>query len=277
MLVFVGSLAIALIATNVLRWKGNLSWTFGIGGGIFIGLIAGVFVWMVTSFFGNLHPFILLILDGLFVIIIFWAFIAVRFYRDPERAVPAQKGIFVAPADGKIKYIKKIKKNEIPLAVKGNRTIAVDEITKTSSISEDGFQIGIVMSILDVHINRSPIAGKIVFQQHTPGLFLSLKNLEAIIENERNTFVVDSGEFRVGIVQIASRLVRKIDRYKQEGDLVKIGERIGMIKFGSQTDLIIPQNVRVTVREGEQVYAGETVVAELVNNASGDEDSVYYI
>ena len=263
MLIFTGSLGIALIATNVLRWKGNLSWTFGIGGGILIGLIAGVFVWMITSFFGNLHPFILFILDGSFVIIFFLAFIAVRFYRDPERAVPTQKGIIVAPADGKIKYIKKIKMNEIPLAIKGNRTIAVDEITKTSSISEDGFQIGIVMSILDVHINRSPVTGKIVFQQHTPGLFLSLKNLEAIIENERNTFVIDSGEFRVGIVQIASRLVRKIDRYKQEGDSVAIGERIGMIKFGSQTDLIIPKNVHITVHEGEQVYAGETVVAEI--------------
>lgn len=266
LLAFGGSLAIALIITNVLRWKGDLSWAFGIGGGLLTGLIAGTIVWIIKYFFDNPDPFFFIIFDVFIAIFVFLALLAARFYRDPERAIPARKRIFVAPADGKIKYIKEIKKNEIPLAVKGKRNILVDEITKTSTISEDGFQIGIVMSILDVHINRSPISGKIVFQQHTPGIFLSLKNLEAIIENERNTVVIDTGEFRVGIVQIASRLVRKIDSYKNEGDSVSIGERIGMIKFGSQTDLIIPKNVHITVHEGEQVYAGETVVAEIMDS-----------
>lgn len=117
------------------------------------------------------------------------------------------------------------------------------------------------MSLLDVHKNRAPIAGTVVFNHHIPGPFLSLKQDGGIIKNERNSMVIDNGRFRVGIIQIASRLVRQIVTYKRPGEPVGIGERIGMIRFGSQTDLIVPDFVTLSVIEGDQVYAGKTVLA----------------
>jgi phosphatidylserine decarboxylase len=124
------------------------------------------------------------------------------------------------------------------------------------------------MSILDVHVNRAPVTGTITFVKHTSGLYLSLKKFEAFVQNERAAFLIDAGGFRIGIVLIASRVVRKIVEYKKEGDQVKAGERIGMIKFGSQTDLIVPSTVKINVREGDKVYAGETVICTLTQEHS---------
>jgi phosphatidylserine decarboxylase len=120
------------------------------------------------------------------------------------------------------------------------------------------------MSFLDVHVNRSPLSGTIEEARHIPGRFLSLKRPEALTQNERALTVMRVGPHAVGVVQIASRLVRRIVSYVSPGDTVKVGQRIGMIKFGSQVDLILPTELgaQIQCRVGQQVHAGLTIIAE---------------
>ena len=123
--------------------------------------------------------------------------------------------------------------------------------------------LAFAMNFLDVHVNRSPMSGKITLAKHIQGLFLSLKKQEALLQNERALTVIDNGSFKVGIVQIASRLVRQIVAYLQEGQLVSCGERIGMIRFGSQVDVVLPNlpSLVVNVVPGMKVKAGLSVLA----------------
>ena len=137
------------------------------------------------------------------------------------------------------------------------------EFTSENFISGKGIQIGVAMSFLHVHVNRSPINGKIIKIKRVSGLFNSLKHLSSLLENERVFTQINSGNFKLGIVQIASRLVRRIDSYKKEGEVVSIGERIGIIKFGSQVDLLIDkQDIKINVKVGDEVKAGLTILAE---------------
>ena len=119
------------------------------------------------------------------------------------------------------------------------------------------------MTPFDVHKNCSPIAGKIILNKHIPGKFLSLKEPKAIIENERNTLVIKNDHITIGIVQTASKLVRRIDSYVKQGDEIKRGEWFGMIRFGSQVDLIIPATCKVNVEIGQQIYAKSSIIASL--------------
>jgi len=120
------------------------------------------------------------------------------------------------------------------------------------------------MNILNVHVNRAPIGGRVVFQKHTKGKFISLRRQEAAILNERVTTIIHSGTFKIGLIQIASRLVRRIVSYVKEGDTLQIGQRIGIIKFGSQVDLIIPkiENLEIKVKQGNEMLAGVSLIAE---------------
>ena len=118
------------------------------------------------------------------------------------------------------------------------------------------------MTPLDVHKNCAPVEGKIVLNKHFDGEFLSLKHEEALRRNQRNTIVIDNPRGKVGVVQTASRLVRRIVTYKKENDTVSKGEWYGMIKFGSQVDLIIPASCKVMAAIGQQVYARKTLIAK---------------
>jgi len=251
--VLIGALAIATVCAIALSWKAGLSLHTSVFWGFIIGFMAYIFV---DLLFPDI-PFIQSLLIVTFIIIILGiSIIGIRFYRDPDRIPPINKHVIVAPADGKIKYIKKIDGNSIPVAVKNDRSIKLEDFTKTTFEIQNGYSIGIGMSIFDVHVNRAPVTGKITMITHFPGSFLSLKKVEALLENERTSFIFDTGEFKVGIVLIASRLVRKIVSYKKVGDAVTAGDRIGMIKFGSQTDILIPDGGTVLVKEGQQVFAG---------------------
>ena len=117
------------------------------------------------------------------------------------------------------------------------------------------------MTPFDVHKNCAPISGEIILNRHFSGKFLSLKDEASRVENERNTYVLANDTVKVGIVQIASRLVRRIDSYVKEGDKVRQGDWLGMIRFGSQVDVIIPENYRVLIDVGRQIYAAETIIA----------------
>jgi phosphatidylserine decarboxylase len=188
-----------------------------------------------------------------------------RFYRDPERTPPPGEGAVVSPADGVVVYVRRSTAGALPVATKQGRAYALHELVRTPLKSDDATVVGIALSFLDVHVNRAPIAGAVTAQRRHPGRFASLKDPAAVFENERSTTVLDAPGLQVAVVLIASRLVRRIVGYVREGESVALGQRIGVIRFGSQVDLVLPDrdDVQVTVRPGQRVVAGETVVANV--------------
>jgi phosphatidylserine decarboxylase len=139
----------------------------------------------------------------------------------------------------------------------------VDELQRTGLEDCELWLVGISMVFTDVHVNRAPIAGRIVLVKHQPGQFCSLRLPEAVNLNERQTMVFDNGRFQVAIVQIASRLVRRIEAYVGIDEHVTLGQRVGMIKFGSQVDIILPVRwvPALLVTVGQRLIAGESVLA----------------
>ncbi|MGK7393545.1 MAG: phosphatidylserine decarboxylase [Candidatus Cyclobacteriaceae bacterium M3_2C_046] len=192
-----------------------------------------------------------------------FSFTMIRFWRTPKRITAAKDSEILSPADGNVIYIKKIDPGETPISIKKRRISKLDELTKTELLQTPCWLIGINMTPFDVHKNCAPIQGMVILQKYFAGKFLSLKENTALAENERNTFVFKNNNIVVGIVQIASRLVRKIDVYVNQGQLVQRGDWVGMIRFGSQVDVIIPSRCKVLVKEKDQIFAGQTVIAEL--------------
>jgi len=185
----------------------------------------------------------------------------IRFWRTPKREIHAKKNEIVSPADGNVIYIKKIEQNNIPISVKNGEISSLKELIKTDLIKQPCWLIGINMTPFDVHKNCAPIDGEIILNKHTKGKFFSLKVIESEVENERNTIIIKNDKIQVGFTQIASRLVRKIAVYKKEGMYVQKGDWLGMIRFGSQVDVIIPINCDIKVNLKEQIYAGKTILA----------------
>jgi len=263
LIIFITSILIAMIISNFVAIKGFLGIKVGIGGGLVVGTVSGFITTSIYFLIHELNFFIIAIIE-IFTIIFVGIFgVMLLFYRDPERMPPDENGIIVSPADGFIRYIRKFERGTIPEAIKGKSNISIKEIAKTDLIDGSGYIIGITMRILDVHVNRAPISGKVIFQRYIRGKFMSLKSAESDVLNERNTIIIDTGDFRVGVVQIASRTVRRIESYVKIGDNVRIGQRIGMIKYGSQTDLIIPhiEGLKILCKEGENVYGGISIIA----------------
>jgi len=136
-------------------------------------------------------------------------------------------------------------------------------LTHTALHERDAVVVGIAMSFLDVHVNRAPIAGRVVLSRHFPGRFGSLKRPETVFENERTTTLIAGSRLEIAVVQIASRLVRQITSYVRDGQEVNLGQRIGIIRLGSQVDVVLPQrrDLCVLVGEGDRVTAGVSVIA----------------
>src|SRR5260370_4019648 len=162
------------------------------------------------------------------------------FFRDPKRQVPTEKGIIVAPADGRVTLVK-----------------------RAGSLDAESL-VSIFLSPLDVHVNRSPIAGEIVDVAYKRGRFLMATNARARMLNEQNTLTIRSHELTVKCTQIAGILARRIVCWKRAGERVECGERFGMIKFGSRTDLTIPGSVELLVEEGMHVKAGVTIIGRVM-------------
>ncbi len=186
--------------------------------------------------------------------------------RDPERTAPAEDGIVIAPADGTIKYVKRIEAGRIPYAEKNGKRVSITDSTKDFELSE-GWLIGIWMSFLVVHIQRVPISGVVEAQRYyASGRFLDPHLQEgADYENERNIVAIRNEAFPAPIlvVQIASIMVRRIVSFLEVTSSVTIGDRLGLIRMGSQVDIAIPhtETLNLTVAEGDKVRAGETVIA----------------
>lgn len=196
------------------------------------------------------------------VVGIAFSFTMIRFWRTPKRKIRATENEIASPADGNIIYITKLETNEIPVSIKKGIQATLSEVTQTNLLSTPCWLIGINMTPFDVHKNCAPIDGKIILNKHIKGEFRSLKDANAIVKNERNTLVIQNKKLTIGIVQTASKLVRRIDSYVKEGDAINRGDWFGMIRFGSQVDVILPQGYKPDVSIGQQVYAAETIIAK---------------
>lgn len=202
------------------------------------------------------------VLNPGFVVGVAFAFTMIRFWRTPRRKIVAGPDEIVSPADGNVIYITRVEAGEVPVSIKGKRFSRLEELTKTDLLDKPCWLVGINMTPFDVHKNCAPIDGQILLNRHFDGKFLSLKEAQALTENERNTYVIGNDQLKVGIVQIASRLVRRIDSYVKEGAGVSKGDWLGMIRFGSQVDVILPIDFEVNVKLKDQIYAGETILAK---------------
>jgi phosphatidylserine decarboxylase len=165
------------------------------------------------------------------------------FFRDPERAIPAGAGLVLSPADGKV--------------------VLVEAAPADNALSPGAQQISIFLSVFDVHVNRAPIAGIVEKVHYHKGEFLPAFDHKASLRNEQNTVTVKDGETRVVFKQIAGLIARRIVFRKQPGDRVERGERVGLIRFGSRVDVLLPASAKIAVRVGDRVSGGSSVLAEL--------------
>lgn len=163
------------------------------------------------------------------------AVFCLNFFRDPERSVPAGPHV-VSPADGKVVSVKR-------------------DTPETTRIS-------IFMNVFDVHVNRSPISGRIAQVRYQPGQFMAANRELASSRNEQNMITVEAADTSVTFTQIAGLIARRIVFYKRAGDEVRQGERVGLIKFGSRVDVFLGPEWELTVREGTRVSAGTSVLAK---------------
>jgi phosphatidylserine decarboxylase len=233
---------------------------------IVLGLISAVLSVSIYSLF--VIPLIIhaIIITPFIVFILFMGLFFFRFFRNPKREIPGGANDIVAAADGRIIYIKELEVNQTPVSVKKMRVANISEITKTDILEQPCYLIGTAMTLFDVHYNRAPIDGTIVLVKHTDGTAIGLNTPSSTLTNERNTVVIkrDDG-IMAGLVQIAARGVNRCIVMAEQETKVKRGEIIGKIRWGSQTDLIIPRNCEILVREGEQVHAGITIIARLLD------------
>jgi phosphatidylserine decarboxylase len=190
-------------------------------------------------------------------------------FRDPERRAPERGDVIVSPADGRVIYVRTAPPGAVPAPDKNGRTSALAELEGTTLSDGTSVVIGIAMNLSDVHVNRAPMAGRVILVEHVHGSFGSLRDPENVLTNERVTTIIEDENLQVALVQIASRLVRRIVTFVSEDGALRLGQRIGAIRFGSQVDLIIParQDVRLTVQVGDRVIAGRTIAAVITSRA----------
>jgi len=183
----------------------------------------------VALFLGWRLAGIFLLALGLFV---------VYFFRDPERVPPATPGIVVSPADGRVM-----------------------EIVKESWDGPTGQRISIFLAVWNVHVNRSPLAGRITKVEYRPGKFFMAMRSRASGENEQNVIHLQTERGEIAFKQIAGWIARRVLCWKSPGDTVGLGERIGMIRFGSRMDVWLPEDAEIVARPGQDVAGGVSVLA----------------
>lgn len=163
------------------------------------------------------------------------------FFRDPRRQPPTDSTLVVAPADGRVTRVKKVE----------------DSNERSATV------VSIFLSPLDVHINRAPIAGKVTDVSYTRGKFLMATDENASLVNEQNALTIEGEQITVVCRQIAGILARRIICWKRAGERVALGERFGLIKFSSRTDVLLPANVEIMVAVGARVTGGTTVIGRI--------------
>jgi len=165
------------------------------------------------------------------------------FFRDPEREVPVGEGLVVSPADGEV--------------------IVIKEIYEPTYLKRDAKQISIFLSVFNVHVNRSPIAGAVELVKYNPGKFLVASVDKASLDNEQTAMVITNGKGRILVKQIAGLIARRIVCYAKPGDSIKSGERYGLIRFGSRVDIFLPKDAIIKVKVGDRVKGARDIIAVL--------------
>ncbi len=177
---------------------------------------------------------------------------ATNFFRDPERLTPDGEKLIISPADGKVIVVKQVEENEF--------------------LKSPSWQISIFMSPLNVHVNRNPISGKVKHTRYVKGEYFAAFEDKASEKNEQMIVGIEGSYGKVMFKQIAGFVARRIVCPLKQDDVVKVGERFGMIKFGSRLDVFVPISVEVKVRIGEITKAGETILGEFSQNTLEDKN-----
>ncbi len=201
-------------------------------------LVAAALAWWTANWWWTIVP---LLLAAFFL----W------FFRDPERAVPSSPGLVVSPADG--------------------------VVTSVSSVLTPGgerIKLSVFLSVFDVHVNRSPITGVVRDIQYQKGLYLNALNPDSADKNEQNTVTVAGNGCEVVFKQIAGLLARRIVFNKRVGDRLERGERVGLIKFGSRVDILLPGDVALSVKKGDRVKGGSSVLATVPQMAGAAPETI---
>lgn len=206
------------------------------------------------------YPFILIgivltVIGGYFAQSLGWIFLILTlwvcyFFRDPERITPVADGLVVSPADGRVNLI---------VTTLPPPELDLPQVPMT--------RVSVFMNVFDCHVNRVPVTGLIGQIHYTPGLLLNAELDKASEDNERNGLVIETthrgAALRIGVVQIAGLVARRIVGFVNAGDRLSVGERFGLIRFGSRVDVYLPEGTRVLVGLGQKAVAGETVLADL--------------
>lgn len=180
------------------------------------------------------------IVSGITVLFLIITLFVIFFFRDPERKMPEGEGIVLSPADGRIVELSTFAGNDF--------------------LGSGGTKVAIFLSAFNVHVNRNPISGDVKYLRYSSGSFKAAFQEKASSENEQNELGLESEQVKLVLKQIAGAIARRIVCRIREGDQVKIGERFGMIKFGSRVELFLPDKVKVSVKLNQKVRAGETII-----------------
>jgi phosphatidylserine decarboxylase len=201
-------------------------------------LIALALLALVAAAAGQFYHSGFFLLALLFILL---ALFIAYFFRNPEREVSTDPTLVLSPADGHVSLVKPIEADN-PAA---------------------GNVVSVFLSVFDVHVNRTPIAGKITNVKYQPGKFLNALNHRSSSENEQNIITVQNDRLTVTFSQIAGVIARRIVFWKKIGDTLSPGERIGLIKFGSRTDIFLPDTVKIEVKKGDRVIGGKTIIGKI--------------
>jgi phosphatidylserine decarboxylase precursor-related protein len=181
-------------------------------------------------------PWLVIIPGLLFLFVLF-------FFRNPERIIPGDELSLVSPADGVVMDVERVYEDKFMLG--------------------ESIRIRIFLSIFNVHVNRSPMAGKVVFQAYRPGKMLPAFKSHASELNEKNYIGIENINIRILVTQVTGFIARRIVCWLKEGDELGRGERFGLIKFGSCTELFLPCNVKILVKQGDKVIGGQSILGRV--------------
>jgi phosphatidylserine decarboxylase len=171
-------------------------------------------------------------------LLLFLALFVFSFFRDPHRVIPSEPGAIVSPGDGRV-------------------VVVQDE----DYAGKPGKRVSIFLAVWNVHVNRSPEAGRITKMEYRPGKFLAAMRANASTENEQNIFTLSTDAGELVFKQIAGLIARRVVSWKKAGDIVARGERIGLVRFGSRVDLWVPQQAEILVKVGQHVKGGSSLLA----------------
>ena len=208
---------------------------------IAIGTIIFVFINIIT--FNFLSPTFPLLSWLIFFVTLFLLLFLISFFRIPNRTLTINDGQIIAPADGKV--------------------VVIEEAMDEEYFKVKRLQVSIFMSPANVHVNRNPISGEVVYNQYHKGKYLVAWHPKSSTENERHSVVIKKGNTEILVKQIAGALAKRIENYLQVGQQVKQTEEMGFIKFGSRVDMLLPVGTKINVQLNQVVQGGVTVIATL--------------